>query len=304
MNRRWRAGSWRRCLTALIAVVLVSSGCGGTSDANAPQLSVVATMWPLAQMVSMIGGDKVTVTDLTTPGTNPRQAPVNPVVQAQLGQAAFIVEVGDGYQPALEAAIAGAGHHARVLALHPAVGGPSPALWLDPPLMTKAVQAVTDTLAQLNPAAAVSYRNGARDFDQTLRSLDIDYRSTLSGCVHPTLVTADDTFAGLAARYALVNKPINPEPSATPNAAAPPDAAAVDGAVSTIRASGAGTVFDETLADNRLIDAAASAAGVHRKTLDTLSGPPPGGWPSGADYFSLMESNLAQLTNALKCPSE
>jgi len=74
-GRRWgRLQRWPKVLLGSgLAVALASLGaaCGASPDTNAPTLNVVTTAWPLAQMVSLIGGAKVAVTDLRLRASTP-----------------------------------------------------------------------------------------------------------------------------------------------------------------------------------------------------------------------------------------
>ncbi|MDQ2753965.1 MAG: metal ABC transporter substrate-binding protein [Actinomycetota bacterium] len=295
-HRRRQALWWKLgAAMAILATVLpvLATACGVAADNNAPTISVVVTMWPLAQMASLIGGTKVTVTDLATPGSDPRHIPATPAVTGELAGAAVIVDVGGGYQPGLEGAIATSGH-ARVVSLAELLGGSDPAIWLNPQTMRRALPFVTDAMASANPAAASTYRNGARDFDQTLNSLNIDYTTTLEDCARRTFVTTDNAFGSMATTYGVVNK-------ALPAITTPGGATAVTNAVSLLRASSNSPVFDETITDNTVLDQAAAIVGIKVKPIDTLIGPPPGGWPTGASYFSLMESDLTTLGHGLQC---
>jgi len=217
---------------------------------------------------------------------------VTTVVRNQLAGAGLVAEVGGGYQPALEGAISAAGLRAAVLELYPTVGGRVPQFWLDPERMADSVRLVADQLARLNPAAASVYRDKARDLEQSLKALSIDYRTTLSDCSLHTMVTTDAQFDDAADRYGISDHALATLATTTPGVVA---------AVSTIRAARVSVIFDETLADNTLTDQAAAVARVRRETLDTISGPPAGGWPAGSTYQSLMESNLTRLARGLQC---
>ena len=68
-----------------------------------------------------------------------------------------------------------------------------------------------------------------------------------------------------------------------------------------MRATGATTVFSEPLASPALADAVAREAGVTTAVLDPLEGVTPDEAAAGADYFTVMRSNLDVLRTALGC---
>ena len=82
-----------------------------------------------------------------------------------------------------------------------------------------------------------------------------------------------------------------------------PEAAALAAAVERVSTAGLTTVFSEPFADNGTINALAIAAHLKVRVLDPLTGSPPEGWASQANYLTLMEANLGTLNNALGCPN-
>ena len=86
--------------------------------------------------------------------------------------------------------------------------------------------------------------------------------------------------------YGLIDQAVGPADQAGPGLQA---AAAAD------PAAGATTAFREPFVPSGPIDAVAGAAHLKLRTLDPLTGPPPGGWPRQADYIRLMEANLGAL---------
>jgi len=71
--------------------------------------------------------------------------------------------------------------------------------------------------------------------------------------------------------------------------------------VDEVRATGATTVFAETLGSSALADTVARESGAVTGTLDPLEGLTPAEVDAGADYFSVMRENLASLRKALGC---
>ena len=71
--------------------------------------------------------------------------------------------------------------------------------------------------------------------------------------------------------------------------------------VDDVRATGATTVFAETLASPALADTVAREAGVATAVLDPLEGLTSAEVEAGADYFTVMRTNLAALRRALGC---
>jgi ABC-type Zn uptake system ZnuABC Zn-binding protein ZnuA len=283
--------SIRAALGIAAAAALVAGACGGGgTPSSAPVVTVVTGLSPLAQIASEVGGAHVRVIDVVADGTDPRTATLDAATTAQVRAAGVVLVVGGGYQPALEAAAATA---PRVVALTPTFGAPADGPWLDPTVITRWAGMVASTLSAANPAAAGTYRNGARDVAAEMSSLSADYQNSLSDCPRKAIVTPDTTWSALSRSVGLTDRPIG--------ASASPDASSVQAAVTAVRVAGAKTVFSEPWVPDGTVTAAAAATGTKVRQLDTLAGVPAGGWPKGATFTRLMENDLTVLTSALQC---
>jgi zinc transport system substrate-binding protein len=274
--------------TGLLALAGCQAGAGRT--VRTPPVAVVTGLYPLAQAVEQVGGPAVSVRDVVPVGSDPRTYRLSAAQVAQVRQASVVILAGAGFQPSLDAAGAGA---RRVLNLGTVLSTDDRYVWLNPPLMQRAVSAIASALEAANPAASNLYRNGAQAFSAEVASTGIDYQSTLSVCPRRTIVTADGAFLGLARTYGLSDQVVAPIAQS---------GAALEAAAATARAAGATTAFREPYVAAGPIDAVAAAAHLTVRTLDPLTGPPPDGWPRQADYIRLMEANLGALNSALGCP--
>ena len=256
-------------------------------------LTVVTSLYPLAQAVSEVGGSQVRVIDLARSGVDPATMPVDPQERREIQGASLVVDIGDGFQPAVESAATGA---RRTLALLPALGGTNPYIWLDPVLMEKAAPLIGNALSRAEPAARSVFATGAEDLESEASSLDIDFQNSFAVCPDTTFVTSNDAFARMAARYGLTDHAVG--------TTSQPDAREVRAASSAITASRTGTAFSEPYVNDVLISAAAQAAGAKEAALSTLETPPPSGSRAEVSYSNQMENDLHTLTDALQCPTD
>jgi zinc transport system substrate-binding protein len=276
--------------TTLLATLL-SAGCGATTHANAPVLTVVTSLYPLAQAATEVGGSQVRVVDLARPGVNPQTMRLSDSQVAAVHRAALVVDIGDGFQPSVEQAARGA---RKVVALLPALGGTDPYVWLDPALMERASTVLQQALDGLEPTAKSVFSNGREDLYTEAQSLDIDFQSTLSSCPGTTFVTSNNAFASAARRYGLVDRAVG--------TTSDPRGSQVQAAASAIRQSHTATVFAEPYVDSTLLHAAAQLTGVTVRSLDTFETPPATGSRAEVSYSNLMEIDLNALSGALRCP--
>jgi zinc transport system substrate-binding protein len=283
-----------RVLALLGLIAIVAAGCSQSApaDASAPVLAVATGLYPMAQAIEQIGQNKVSVTDVVPAGSNPTAYQLEPAQALQVRRAGLVVEVGGGFQPSFEQAAAGA---SDVLQLQAKLKATNPYVWLDPNIMAKAVALIAGAMEVADPSAAGLFRQGEQAYEASVQSTGIDYESTLSACPRMTIFTTDSAFAAMANDYGLRDIAVGSSSIPVP--------AAVRSSASALQTAGATTVFSEPWLPEETVDAVASAAHVKVRLLDTLAGPPPGGWPRQADYINLMESDLGALSSALGCPN-
>ena len=280
----------RIVLTLMAGAAL--AGCGGDSSSEGP--TVVAAFYPLAFAVEQVGGDGISVRNLTPPGVEPHDLELSGSDIRTISGADLVLYFGGGFQPALEDAIDSASANAVDLldAVETRAGGEEeygvdPHVWLDPVRYAVIVERIGEELGR-RPAAA--------RFAATLRALDREFRRDLSGCERDEIVTSHAAFGYLARRYGLKQVAItgiSPEAEPTPR-----DLEAV---VRQVRVVGATTVFFETLVSPRLAETVAREVGARTAVLNPLEGLTEAQVGAGEDYVSVMRENLAVLRRALGC---
>ena len=276
----------------VVAAVLVT-GCGATT-AGVKKEAVVAAFYPIAFAVEQIAGSRVSVRNLTPAGAEPHDLELTPGDVRAVDGAALVLYLGEGFMPGLETAVKQ--RRGRSVDLLSQLrrqegngGGPpnDPHAWLDPLRYAAIVRLIGSALGE-DPAAG---RLVAR-----LEDLNTEFRRGLAHCQRRQIVTSHAAFGYLAARYGLEQVPLEGlSPEAEPSAR---DLAHL---VALVRASGATTVFFETLISPKLAETVAREAGVATAVLNPLEGLTHDEIAAGEDYFSVMRSNLAALEQALGC---
>jgi len=276
-------------LILALTVPGLAVGCGGSDGHSSTRETVVASFYPLAFAAEQVGGEAVSVENLTPPGAEPHDLEVSPSDVGKIKSADLVLLLGHGFQPQLEDA-AGSGPEVvalldtAALDLHP---DGDPHVWLDPIRYMKIVDRIGVVLRR---PAAVS-RLLAR-----LRKLDKDYRRGLADCARRDIVTSHEAFAYLAERYGLNQIAVtglNPEAEPTPQA--------LQQTVDVVRASDATTVYFERLVSPRLAETVARETGTKTAVLDPIEGLTDTERKQGDDYFTLMRANLHALQTGLGC---
>jgi zinc transport system substrate-binding protein len=298
----------RPILTLVPVLALVLSACGdGRVDRGDAGASVVASFYPLAEAAQRIGGDCVTVMNLTPPGVEPHDLELTPDDVVALASADVVLLMGGGFQPAVEeGAATSEGTVVDVLQIAdttlPASPsgsadalGQDPHLWLDPGRWAEVVRVLGGDLAGLLPASC-DVNTNAEAYANQLDALDRTFSEGLESCERATIVTTHAAFGYLADAYGLTQEAITgilPESE--------PSAQRLVELRDLVERGGVTTVFTEDLVAPDVAETLASEAGVQVATLHTLEGLTSDQLAAGADYRSLMRENLATLERALGC---
>jgi zinc transport system substrate-binding protein len=255
----------------------------------------VAAFYPLAFAALQVGGPGIDVTNLTPPGAEPHDLEMTARDVERVRDAALVLYIGGGFQPAIEAALDNRdGPSLDVLdglgllsGTEHDGGGTDPHVWLDPVRFAAVARSIASALGDAAAADPLATR---------LERLDGEFRKGLARCRRRELVTSHAAFGYLAQRYGLQQVPlvgISPEAEPSPRE--------VEQLVRDVRSTGATTVFFETLISPALAETVAREAGATTAVLDPLEGLTPAELDAGADYFSVMRQNLEALRKALGC---
>lgn len=303
---------------ALAAVVLVgalalsacSSGSATTGSSSGAPVQVVTAFYPLQFVVEKVGGDRVSVTSLTAPGTEPHDLELTPQQVASVSDASLVVYLA-GFQPAVDDAVAQEARDAldagtgitRLAATASQVeeataeGGTAPTtdphVWLDPTNLQKIVDSVAARLSQIDPSGADTYRANAAALDAQLSDLDAAWKKGTTTCANRDLVVSHEAFGYLAKRYGFTQRGIS---GLSPDAE--PSPAKIAEVADFVRANGVSTIYYESLVDPKVAQTVASETGATTAMLDPLEGLAQG---STDDYLTVMRKNLETVQKGQSC---
>ncbi|MFG2558030.1 metal ABC transporter substrate-binding protein [Streptomyces sp. NPDC048496] len=300
------------------AVVLGLTALSACSPSDAAglkagdKLNVVASFYPMQFLAEEIGGTHVSVSTLTKPGVEPHDLELSPRQIGGLGDADYILYL-KGIQPAVDDAIklSGSTHSVDAAKLttledhgtetggdehgheHKGDGaGADPHIWLDPVKYAEVAKGVGASLEKTDPGHAADYRKNTDALVKRLDALNTAYETGLRNTATKTFITTHSAFGYLAERYGLVQEGIagiDPE--------AEPSPARIQEIHTIAEKTKATTVFFETLASDKTAKTVAADTGLRTDVLDPLEGIT--NKSKGADYFEVMQSNLAALQKAL-----
>lgn len=211
-------------LTSSLLLIL-AAGCGAVAapgDGNGPLL-VAVSIAPQAWMVEAIGGERVAILQLVSPGENAETYLPTDAQVSRLMKAAVYFRIGLPFEngawlqaiaqhsavPIVDtrrgiALRAMEPHGAqRATADHPDDDGRDPHIWLSPRLLRVQAQTIAETLVELDPAHADHYTARHQELDQRLTALDSALRQRLQPLAGRTFFVFHPSWGYFAADYGL-----------------------------------------------------------------------------------------------------
>ena len=300
------SGGMRAIGLVLCTALLTTTGCANDPPASeSGKLRVLAAFYPLAFVSEQVGGELVSVSNLTKSGAEPHDLELSPSQVGAMESAALVVYL-DGFQPAVDDAV-DSSNSLDVATVESLVEGAEaddegeeaegdehgldPHVWLDPARLATIASAVGERLAAVDQENADAYRTRAATLSRSLTALDGEFSKGLAVCARREIVTSHAAFGYLAQRYRLTQLGISGlDPEAEPSPARLREVAAF------VRQRKVTTIFFETLVSPKVARALAGETGATTAVLDPVEGV-----AAGSDYFSVMRANLGALRKALTC---
>lgn len=311
--------SVRSVLAGTVIILLIVGIVFGVRAANnkstdANKLSVTTTFYPLYNFAEEIGGDRVTVTNMTPPGAEPHDYEVTPKQLADAQKSKVFVYIGGLMEPWSDAFLADyratpvrAGEGIALISIVPGHEDhhdeghaedqlTDPHFWLDPVHAQKMVDNISAGMIKADPTNAAYYASRAEAYKAQLAQLDTDYRNGLATCKVRTIVTSHEAFGYLAKRYNLDVASISGiTPGEDPS---PTGLAEITRLIKEKRIT---HVFFESLASPKLAETLAKETGAQTAVFDPIEGITDEDQKQGKDYLSVQRENLANLRTALAC---
>ena len=295
--------------SAVLAIVLALFA----QRAAAEKLPVVASFSILADLVKVVGGERVAVTSLVGPDADTHVFDPTPKDAVRIARARLVVVNGLGFEGWQQRLLQAARYQGEVVVASTGVrprghehqgehaqghehGHLDPHAWQDPQNVMLYVANIAAALARVDPKGAATYRANAASYQVVLRELDAwaGARFARIPVSRRRAVTAHAAFDYLAARYGLRLSALQ-----TLSTESEPSARAMGELVRRMRADGTAAVFAENLHNARLLRQLAGEAGVtvggklYSDALSAPRGPAP-------TYLALMRYNVDQLARGMQ----
>ncbi|MGI6606558.1 MAG: metal ABC transporter substrate-binding protein [Peptococcia bacterium] len=325
--------------------LLAASGCARheqnpspSSLAQSPRPTVYTSIYPLYDLTRKIGGDKVTVINLTPAGSEPHSFEPSSRTVADLSKASLFLYHGAGMEPYLNKLLhtlqgtpllmleASRGisllthpqgeedphkehsHEEVSPEEEPAEeasheigphGQTDPHTWLSPVCALQLSRNILQALIQIVPDQEAFFEENYRQLEKRLTELDQEYRETLSACQRKEIVVTHEAFGYLCREYGLTQLGIMGL-----SAEAEPTPGTVKEIINLVRDRHIKYIFFETLYSPKIAETIARETNTEILVLNPFGSLTEKEIAEGEDYFTIMKENLENLKKALEWTNE
>jgi zinc transport system substrate-binding protein len=272
------------------------------SDKPAPQepvIKVVASIFPISNIVTEIGDGKVNVTTIVQPGADPHEFEVTPMTALAIDRADIVFYISpsfDGWAVGSEkTGIASRSFEfAKIFddSLIRTGRDINPHIWLDPLFAKTMGQAVAQELSRIDPAHAEFFLTREAIFSSSIDSLDAWVKAEIRASGLKDFVSFHPAWTYFARRYALRERGVlelTPEQE--------PSAKQIAEVIRMMKRQGIKLVFAEEFSNLALAEMVAQDSGARVIVLDDLGGETR---PGRDTYSGLIRYDVTKMADAMR----
>ena len=319
-------------ITALAATAALGIGsfnlayAAGTEDTSSEKkLNVMASFYPMYDFATKVGGDKVEVTNMVPAGTEPHDWEPAATDVKNLEEADVFIYNGAGMEHWTEDVL-GALDNKELKVVEASRGLTllegkeedeeetedsssdsdasdestdseityDPHVWLDPLNAKAEMENIKNAFVEADPDNKDYYEQNYEIYAEKFDQLDKEYTDGLADTKSKDLITSHEAFGYLCQAYGLNQVGIE---GLSPDSE--PDASRMNEIIKFAKENNVKTIFFEELVSPKVSETIADEIGAKTAVLNPLEGLTDDEISAGEDYFSVMESNLKTIEDAL-----
>lgn len=305
-------------ITIIVIFSLITLGISNINNKkdDNEKIKIVATLFPQYDFAKQIGGDKVEVTLLLTPGTETHTYEPTPQDIINVNNSDLFIYTGTYMEPWSDKIASSIDSDTVILDsskninLIPSEDDDNheeseieshhheydPHIWLNPQNAIGMVNNITDELCNIDPENASYYKENAQNYIEQLNLLDTDIENTIKKS-SKNKIAFGGTFA-----YMYFIKRYNLEYVSAYDSCGEdtePSASNVKKVIDYMKQNDIHVIFYQELSSGKIADAIAIETGATKLVFHTIHNASQEEINNGETYISLMRKNLENLKQAL-----
>lgn len=299
----------------LILLIALLIGCS-TSEKNAPttnntnkNITVYASIYPMYDFASKIGGDKINLSNMVPSGTEPHDWEPNAMDITHLEEAHVFIYNGAGMEHWVKDVLASlqneklitveASKNIDFIKGHSHGGEKEtnydPHVWLNP-LNTKIeMENIKNAFVKADPNNADYYEANYQKYAAECDTLDQEFKDAITPLPNKDIIVSHEAYGYLCKAYGLGQIGIEGL-----SANSDPDPARMAEIINLAKEKDIKTIFFEETVSSKVADAIAKEINANTAVLSPIEGLSDAQESAGGDYFSIMRQNLDALKSALQ----
>lgn len=278
----------------ILFIALFFVSCKNNDVKNEGKLQVYASIYPMYDFASKIGGDKADVYNMTPSGVEPHDFEIVSKDIVDLENGDIFIYNGEGMEHWVDRVLDTI-KNVKVVKASEGIsiitddGYNDPHVWLYPLNAKKEMENIKNAFVEVDPENRDYYEENYKRYSKDFDDLDFIFKNEISKMTNKNIVVSHPAFGYLCKAYnlnqvAIVNEDFEPDPKTVANI------------IDFIKKNNIKTVYYEELSTTKLAKTIADATGTKISVLNPIESLTEEEINDGVDYFLLMKDNL----NALK----
>lgn len=258
---------------------------------NSGKLQIYTSIYPIYDFTKKIGGEKISVYNMTKAGAEPHDFEITSKDMANLSKADLFIYNGGGMEHWVDT-IKEALKDIKYINTSSNINENNldPHFWLSPINAKIQMENIKNGLIEIDSENKNYYESNYNLYANRLTELDEKIKTFLSDIKNRNLVLTHPAFGHFCKEYSL-NQIAIARDEADPKAMAE--------IIEFIKSNNVRAIFYEEFSSSKLVDSIAKETGIKILTLNPIESLSEENIASGEDYFSIMEKNLISLSDGL-----
>lgn len=280
-------------LIIIILFSIITITCNNNDNKNTSgKLQIYTSVYPIYDFTKKIGGEKITVYNMTKAGAEPHDFEITSKDMANLSKADLFIYNGGGMEHWVDS-VKDALQNIKYIDSSSNINNQNnldPHFWLSPKNAKIQMENIKNGLIEIDSESKDYYQSNYNLYANRLDELDNKIKISLSNIKNRNLVLTHPAFGHFCKEYSL-NQIAIARDEADPKAMAE--------IITFIKNNDIKAIFYEEFSSSKLVDSIAKETQIKILTLNPIESLSEENIEAGEDYFSIMEKNLISLLDGL-----
>ena len=276
----------------IIIILLSILSCNNNDNKNTfGKLQIYTSIYPIYDFTKKIGGEKITVYNMTKAGAEPHDFEITSKDMANLSKADFFIYNGGGMEHWVDSVKNAL--NIKYVDSSSNINNQNnldPHFWLSPKNAKIQMENIKNGLIEIDSENKNYYESNYNLYASRLDKFDNKIKNSLSNIKNRNLVLTHPAFGHFCKEYSLTQIAIARDEA---------DPKAMAEIITFIKNNDIKAIFYEEFSSSKLADSIAKETQIKILTLNPIESLSEKNIEAGEDYFSIMEKNLISLLDGL-----